>query len=176
MAAIAKTYSRLPGTGSHAFQYVRLYLGPDHLLQVTSTGFTESYKRFYFHNIQSVIWQHSIVWHIWSAIWAGLAAMFAGIALVAGGDAQIWLLGIGLFWILMLLANLMIGPSCRCYLTTAVQTQKLPSMKRVRRTRKFLDRLRPLIAQAQGELAPEVIAAQIDQVRQSPFQPESFYR
>ena len=39
-------YKKLPGRGSSAMEYHRLYLGPDHLLLVASTGFSESYRRF----------------------------------------------------------------------------------------------------------------------------------
>jgi hypothetical protein len=48
---------------------------------------------------------------------------------------------------------------------TAVQNESLPSLNRVRRARRILNRLRPLIASAQGELAPKEIAARFQETR-----------
>jgi len=57
-----------------------------------------------------------------------------------------------------MLLNLLFGPTTLCYLQTAVQVESLPSLHRLRKARKVLNVLRPLIASPQGELAPEEIA------------------
>ena len=57
--------------------------------------------------------------------------------------------------------NLALGPACACQLRTAVQLEDLPSMVRLRRARKILDRLRPLITAAQGEIRPNSVVGQI---------------
>jgi hypothetical protein len=62
-----------------------------------------------------------------------------------------------------LVANLLLGPTCVCHLKTAVQTEELPSLRRLRRARKVLARLRPLIVAAQGELTLGEIAARTGQ-------------
>ena len=54
--------------------------------------------------------------------------------------------------------NLIKGPTCNCYLRTAVQIKELPSLSRLKRARKVLARLRPLITAAQGALTPEEIS------------------
>jgi hypothetical protein len=56
--------------------------------------------------------------------------------------------------------NSISGPTCRCHLTTAVQTNELPSLKRVARANRVLSRLRPLIAAAQSEAAQQWESAQ----------------
>lgn len=162
MAKEPKLYRKLPGSGSMAFQFVRLYVGPDHLLQVTSNGFTESYQRFFFQDIQAITYRHTIAWLLWSAAWFALAVIFGAIGLAAGDDALLPMMVITGFWVGILIANLALGPSCACLVKTAVQTQRLPSLKRVRRVKRVMARIRPLITQAQGELAPEELLRALD--------------
>ncbi len=54
---------------------------------------------------------------------------------------------------LLAAASFLRGPTCRCTLSTAVQTQDLPSLNRVRTARKVLARIRPFIEAAQRETA-----------------------
>jgi hypothetical protein len=60
-------------------------------------------------------------------------------------------------FVVPLLINNFLGPTCTCYLRTAVQIEELSSLSRVRRARKVIDRVRPFIIAAQGELPPEGI-------------------
>ena len=63
----AREYRKLPGIGRDVATYSRLYLGPGHLLVVNSTGFTESYKRFYFQDIQAIVLcrtRSRLIWNI----------------------------------------------------------------------------------------------------------------
>ncbi len=145
-------YQKLPGRGSLAFQQVRLHLAPDHLLQVTSNGFTESYQRFYLQDIQTIAYHHTHAGKILNAVWGGLALFFLLLAAAVNEDPA-WVgfgIVVGLF-LGFLLVNFMLGPTCSCFITTAVQTRKLPSLGRARRARSVIDRLRPLITAAQGE-------------------------
>jgi len=55
-----------------------------------------------------------------------------------------------------------------------VQIEELPSLNRLRRTRAVMNRLRPMIAEAQGQLTPEEIqmkAAEAGQAASSPAVP-----
>jgi hypothetical protein len=70
-----------------------------------------------------------------------------------------WILA-GIFGIILLI-NLVLGPTVRTYLKSAVQTEELGSLNRLRRAHKAIARLEPLIITAQGRLGPEEIAAQI---------------
>jgi hypothetical protein len=80
--------------------------------------------------------------------------------IVAGSFAALFLLA--------MLINVAMGPTSVCHLRTAVQTEELPSLNRVRRARKVLDRLRPFIAQAQGQLSPEEIASKMQDLALAP--------
>jgi hypothetical protein len=68
---------------------------------------------------------------------------------------------LGFVFAVPLLINNLLGPSCVCHLRTAVQTEELSSLNRLRRARKLLNRIRPLIAAAQGELSPGEIPARL---------------
>lgn len=137
-----------------------LWLGSDHLLCVESEGFNESYRRFYFRDIQAITLrktQRALVTGLVTGLLAGLfAVLMVSVSDVAGK----WLLAIlATLCGIPFLLNLLYGPTCECELRTAVQTEKVPSMSRVRRARRVLHRIRPLIAEAQGQLSPEDIAS-----------------
>ena len=128
---------------------VRLYQGPDHLLQVASTGLTEHYRRFYYRDIRALIIRQTDSGKVWNAIWGTLTVL--SILPATAGGATAWVMGIiaGLFAGCLLL-NLALGSTVACHLCTAVQTERLPTLHRLRTARKFLRRLRPLIEAAQG--------------------------
>lgn len=147
----ASVYRRLPGRGTALAHWVRLYRGPDHLLQVSSTGFTENYRRFYFRDIQGFVIEKKYWHHAWSAFWLGLALIFLVPALLTSGVGFVVLVSIGGTFLMGLLLNVALGTSCACYVQTAVQTEKLPTLKRVRSARKFLNRIQPVIASAQEQ-------------------------
>jgi len=156
------TYVRVRGTGKNVLARIKLYLGPDHLLQVTSNGFSETYKRFFFRDIQVISLHKTATGTIWNVVWAGLTAMFALIAAVVAwsGDA-----GSIVLWILaglmagFLGLNLAWGPTCACYIQTAVQQQRLFSMSRIPRARKLINRVKPLLAEAQATAVTTAVAA-----------------
>ncbi len=144
-----------------------LWLGKDHLLCIDSTGYAEEYKRFYFRDIQAitlVTTKRRLIWNwVLGVPLAGCVGAW-GIDLATPQDISLGGIITGvvftlLFAVPMLLNNLY-GPSCACHLHTAVQTEALPSLNRVRRARKVLGRIGPLIEAVQGaRLSPEAIAS-----------------
>lgn len=145
-----------------------LWLGPDHLLFVETTGYTESYKRFYFRDIQVISVRKTTTFMVVNLI---LGILF-GIAMIPiltsyrdilNGDGLpiFWLVFVLLFLGLPLSLNVIWGPTCACLLRTAVQTQELPSLARMRKTRRILQRIRPLIEAAQGEIPAEEVSARL---------------
>lgn len=170
-ASITPVYAKLPGTGTNALQQVWLYLGPDHLLQVTSNGFSESYQRFYFRDIQAIAFHHTHAGQMLNLLFAGLAflSLLPGMAI---GNGAIIVFGIvAVIWMTLLGVNVARGPTCATYLTTAVQTRRLPSLNRIPRALKVIDRLRPLIATAQGELPSAPVPPQSPEPGSSPVPP-----
>jgi hypothetical protein len=56
------------------------------------------------------------------------------------------------FWVLCFLLELAAGPTCACYLRTAVQFESLPSLFRMRKAQKAIELLRRRIENVQGVL------------------------
>jgi hypothetical protein len=137
-----------------------LWRGADHLLCIDTTGYTETYKRFYFQDIQAIIVCKTDRGKHWNLALGVLMGLFALFAVISKDITTISVLGVisGLF-LLALLLNVLAGPTSISQLRTAVQTEELASLNRLRRARKVRDILRPFIAQAQGQLAPEDIPA-----------------
>jgi len=147
-------------TGFAIFSVTRsnLWLGKDHLLCVETEGYTEKYKRFYFRDIQAITLLRTNRALVLGVVTGGMTALFALAVLAIDDVVGKWVFGIlGGICAIPFLVNLICGPTCKCELRTAVQTENVPSMSRVRRARKLLNRIRPLIAEAQGQLAAEEI-------------------
>jgi len=147
---------------------VSLWLGPDHLLCVDSSGYGENYKRFYFRDIQAVTIRETKR----RTVWNGFLIFPPAITLVGFmmsafplnqnvGAAIAWSIVTAIFLVPLIINNIL-GATCKCQLRTAVQIEELPSLCRVRQTRKVLAKIRPLIAAAQGgELSAEAVSARM---------------
>jgi hypothetical protein len=167
------TYARLPGSGlsrkGAAFISVaritcRLWLGDDHLLQVEAAGgYSETYKRFYFRDIQAIIIQKTKTWFVANTVLGVLTGLFLlwGISVHDEGGRIFLGFMTGLLG-LFLLVSLLRGPSCVCFLKTAVHMEELPSLRRRRNAERVLARIKPLIEAAQGPLPPETLTPQYD--------------
>jgi hypothetical protein len=145
-----------------------LWLGKDHLLYIETNGYTETYKRFYLRDIQAFSLRRTGTRGISTAILAGIGIILILIGLAARDTTALIALAATAFPICLvpLLINLALGPTCRCEIRTAVQTEDLP-IRRVRGAQKIFDRIRPLIAVAQGQLTPEEIPARMQQIAAS---------
>jgi hypothetical protein len=154
-------YRRLSGRARSADRFFtwpetqQLFLGPDHILLVSSVSFVEEYKRFYFRDIQAITvlrrqpdWVTMIATGVTACACAILAASVA-----SGGWAVI-------LWVITAMCAIAIvhwlwnGPSCRCFLRTAVQQKELFPMKRWRAAQLILRLVVPLVEEAQGKLNP----------------------
>ena len=145
-----------------------LWQGPDHLLFVETTGYTETYKRFYFRDIQAIVVRKTTTFMVVNFV-LGILFTIAMIPILASSKEIANGNGIVIFWLVFVLLllglplalNIIWGPTCACELRTAVQTQELPSLARMRQTRRILNRIRPLIAAAQGEISAEEVSARL---------------
>src|SRR6266513_1233719 len=158
MAGSQKSYRRLPGRGVAAFQHVRLYQGADHLLQVSSTGYSESYRRFYFRDIQAITIQKTQLGKILNGIFAFFTALFGFPAFDMRLGPAIAMWSVAGFFAVLLISNIALGATCACYIRTAVQTERLSAVTRIRTARRLLRRLRPVIEGVQGSLSQEDFA------------------
>jgi hypothetical protein len=160
------TYSRGRGVFAVAVQSrVSLWLGEDHLLCADSNGYSETYKRFYFRDIQAITIRQSTRRNVWNAILVlPVATCLLGliVSLLPGHDTAaivVWSI-FGTLFVAPFVINNVRGPTCTCQLRTAVQIEELPSLCRVRKARRVIEQIRPLVAAAQGgELPAEAVSA-----------------
>jgi len=135
-----------------------LWLGSDHVLQVTRSSFSESYKRCYFADIQAVTMHKSKIQLLGILVFTILGLLFC----VPGISVLIFFPDIARATILTTLPFLLIpaalllttiwrGPSCVCEISTAVQTLRLHSLCRMRKANAVMQQLRPLIEASQQQ-------------------------
>lgn len=145
-----------------------LWLGDDHILLVENGGITENYKRFYFRDIQAISIRQTVRRKVWNWVLSAPLMFCLCYMIFFWFDAR----GIGVEDIMFvsivstvvgipLLLNNIFGTTCVCQIRTAVQTEELASLSRVRKTRKVLERLRPLIIAAQGEISADEVAVHL---------------
>jgi len=151
----ATNYRKLPGRGRTWSGLCRVWLGEDHVLVVQASGYSETYKRFFFKDIQAIVVQRTHMGKTWNGIWGGLF-LFFGILAAVGGEfvTSMVLLCIGAPFGVVLLMNLILGPMCVLSIRTAVQTEAISALRRLRTAEQFIARIEPLIVAAQGELPP----------------------
>jgi len=165
-----KLYRRLPGRGTSIAHYVRLYQGPDHLLQVSSTGYSELYKRFYFRDIQAITIRKTHWANLWTILFAVLILGFFLVGFDLTGAGRIVLWSIAGFFLACIVLHLGLGPACVCHIRTAVQLERLPTLRRVKAARKAINRIKPFIAEAQGQLSAEELMQRMQPGRASSFE------
>ncbi len=171
MPKTPREYRRLSGRGmgtqGNRFfavtrSYCSIWLGKDHLLLVEQVGFTESYKRFYFRDIQAIIIRKTAAAAITSAVLGIIALGLLAWALAVNGGGRIALLILcGAFAVLTLL-NVWPGSSCVTHIKTSVQTERVAAWNHLRAARKAMARIHPLILEAQGAFFPDEIKAELE--------------
>jgi hypothetical protein len=142
---MATTYDKIPGLGSGrgGLQFAvrsRMYRGLDHLLVVQSTGYTEDYRRIFYRDIRYVEVRKSqgqLIHGIISAVLTLLVALTYfmtvpwGLVIVFCFPFVIWFL-----------ANIVWGPTVECYVSTNVQTLRIPTPRRRKKVTVLIDFLR----------------------------------
>jgi hypothetical protein len=166
------TRSRRRSSGIAAFNISQfsLWLGPDHLLCIDTNGYTETYKRFYFRDIQAIVTRRTSARMVASIVCSVLAGIFILIGILTNDIAGYITFGVITFvtCLVPLWINLLLGPTCKCQIRTAVQTEDLP-ITRLRKLRKIRDRLQPLIAEAQGNITSEEVYAKMQVLAGTPM-------
>jgi len=135
-----------------------LLLAEDHILKVDSTMFSESYKRFFFRDIQSITIQSNRRRMVWNIVLGFFLTIFLleGLADTATWGAwAITMMILSTLTATLLIVNNAFGTTCDVRIQTAVQADSLPPLSRVSRANRVLERIRPLIIQAQGQITPE---------------------
>jgi hypothetical protein len=156
-------YWRLPGSSGFIFRKA-LWLGPDHLLSVSSNVSSQEYRRLYFSEIQAlVVTEVESSARFYGLVFAGIAGAFA-IALALKDHNREYFLDMQLFWAVIcafacigLVVFALTRPKVRCSLKTRAGTQYLPSLKSMERARRVAAILRTEIDKAQGTLPGDVL-------------------
>jgi hypothetical protein len=159
MTSETSLYRRLPGKKkSFLLGYHTLWQGSDHLLQIYSRFGIEDYKRFYFNDIQAIITRKTAAGKIENSVLGALFGLFVLLSVISGGDVWpvVYAIIAGVL-ALILLINFFKGPTCETHLMTAVQTEKLHSLHRIKTTQAVMNRLRSLIEQRQGPINPATV-------------------
>jgi hypothetical protein len=164
MAGDTTPYRRLPGKKKgFLFGYHTLWQGSDHLLQIYSRLGIEDYKRFYFNDIQAIITRKTAAGKIENFVLGVLVGLFGLLGVISAGRwSFFWPIIAGLIAFILLI-NFFKGPTCETYLMTAVQTEKLHSLHRIKTTQPVMNRLRSLIEQRQGLINLETVDRQMVQ-------------
>ncbi len=137
----------------------RMRLGKDHLLIITSAGFSENYLRLYYRDIQSIVVRKTMTGLLVNIALAVLCAL-CGYGIIVGGDARFFGELIGVLVFLPLAARLIVGPTCVWQIRTAAHTEGAARVAEVRSTMRAIGRLQPLIEAAQDRLS----VAEIDRL------------
>lgn len=155
-------YIKLPGHGRTWTGVSRIWLGEDHVLLVLGKTFSETYRRFFFNDIQGIIVRRTNMGKMWNGIWGSFVILFGVLALAVGGVAAIVLSSLAAPFLIALLWNVALGPTCVVHVRTAVQTERVPALGRIRAAKQFIARIEPLIITAQGQLAADQSMMEIE--------------
>lgn len=143
-------YRRLPGGRLTRHS---LWQSSDHLLSVERREFTERYTRFYFRDIQAILVQRTSTHVIVAAIFMSLTALTALLAITRESGSAL------VFWLIMMAAfgatalwNWRLGPTCICYLFTAIDRYRVRALSRVSIADRVIDALQPLLQGAQQDI------------------------
>jgi len=144
-----------------------LWLGKDHVLRIDSSYFTEEYKRFYFRDIQALTIRKTGHREGWNVAFVIMTLLVIAVMSVSSGQFISTWPTMGIL-MLLLLAGMAInnfqGATCVVHIRTAVQSEQLSALNRLPRAQRFLNRIRPLVAMAQGTLPPQEIATLLNEV------------
>jgi len=154
LASSQQPYIRVPGrswltvAGRHS-----LWLGDDHALSVWNHYVTEEYKRFYFRDVQAIWLSRTSRRRSIGLVFGGLAVFFLPIAwLTRTSPVVVFPAFPAAVFAILFLVNWARGPSCECWLKTAVQTERLVCLRRMKTAQKALQLLRRRIEAVQGRL------------------------
>jgi hypothetical protein len=154
-------YTKVPGRGWTWAGPARVWLGDDHVLLVRSRIFFENYRRFFFNDIQGFVVRRTDIGKLWNVIWALFVLMFTLLSLAFESAGMIVMLSLAAPFFIALIVNIALGPTCTFYIRTAVQTERIPAISRVSAAKKFIARIEPFIAAAQGAPPGEELMAEL---------------
>ena len=168
MAQERSQYRRLPGRRSGLLRRDTLWLGPDHLLYVRSSRFTEDYRRFYLSDIQAVVLQQRPTGSRKAVDWVAIGLSVPAVASLFLTDHPVW----GSLLAIIVAAytwHALRREDCKAWLQTAVGTAELPSLCRIRSARKALAIIDEKIRSAQPAMPDQELSRALETPPPLPF-------
>ncbi len=147
-------YRKLPGRSGLMIRN-SLWIGGGHLLSVRRNPFSESYRRFYFTDIQAiVVTELPNAFELYGYSAAGLLALGTGALFYT--RHPVWACVCGLAALAAFFAGWR-TKNCACYVQTSTSIEKLPSLGRQKQAAIAVARLTAQIEQTQGRASPELL-------------------
>jgi len=170
-------YTRLPGTRRGVLLSASLWMGSDHFLLVRNSRFAETYKRFFYKDIQAILVRQAPRFSV-PAYWFIACVLFALTAtfeqfLPGWHRSYISLSALAGLFVWLMVESLFL--SCTCHVKTAVSSEELTSLFRMRSARQAVSLLSARIEAAQGTLGSDLIPSgpvQVPEIAAQPAQPE----
>jgi len=156
-------YRRLPGGKSGLLRRDTLWLGPDHLLHVRSSRFSEDYRRFYFTDIQALVVQHRPVGNRLAVDWVAIGVGVAALTALFLAHHAAW----GTLFAVVVAAYIwyvLRREDCEAWVQTAVGTAELPPLCRIRSANRAL----ALIDEQVREAQPAIPVAELSRALDTP--------
>ncbi len=155
MADSSAPYRKLPGRASHVISVLTLWEGDTHLLLVNSWPSGESYRRFFFSDIQAIILRRTkrrMVLNIVLGVLLLAVGAPLGFAILENPDATGWRVAGGVatgLGLVLMLINSLRGPACTMHIQTLLACEPIPTVRRLRRARRIIALIQPRITAAQ---------------------------
>lgn len=118
---------------------IKWYLNDDCLLAAKRVMYSVEYRRFYLHDLESIVVWPSKAW-VWRMMIPGLLFALLGFAFWRWANLTTGAVfgGIGLVWVAL---ELVLGPTAKSQIRTTGATVDLPLVQRTRRANKVLARI-----------------------------------
>lgn len=158
---MAPSYHPLPSNRLGFLARHILYDGGDHILMVSTTGYHEDYRRFFYSDIQAFVWRRNHGGTIASLLTA--VPLIASIALLTQPDSEVAFAIVATPFAIALLLQLIAGPTCTFEIVTALQSHRVPAVRRLKTARRLMAQITPKILETQAlrpsETLGETVAA-----------------
>jgi hypothetical protein len=180
--ATASSYRRLPGRGRKSgFLHsiggsCSLWQTDENLLLVESNGITESYRRFFFKDIQAVVIQRTNFSRNFNYIAASILFVSAILHFsnaLGNGFLDSALMFVLFISLISLVLNCFMGATCTCRIITPVQDEEIPSLKRLKNAIKVKKVIDNACTDIQGSLSEEDILTRPVPVKQASVQSDA---
>ncbi len=144
-------YRKLSRRAGSLISHSQLWKGSDHLLLVKEVGCAEEYKRFHYRDIQALVVIRSKAYAFWAVFLPVLALLLGGVVYTVGdvGSVGGWIAALVVWFVV----HLVRGPTCKCWIQTGINLERLIMFKRTAQVRKFMARVQPDIVSAQGRFS-----------------------